>query len=146
MIWLPLVNIKGRWQGQNNILGDWSSHKRLLYQWQFLPFGLKNTFVNFQNVMDQVLACCNFAKCHIDDIIIFSLTLEDHMHNLPWRCLEDLRVIILSFIQANASSFKLRWNILVVHDLSKWIGGSKGQSWGHFTCPNQWMLVSYDLL
>jgi hypothetical protein len=88
----------------------------------------ENTLVKFQNAMDRVLTCCSFAKCHIDGIIIFSLTLEDHMHHLPWRCLEDFRMIILSFIKVSASSFKLRWNTLVVHDLSEWIGGSKGQS------------------
>jgi hypothetical protein len=50
------------------------------------------------------------------------------MHHLSWTCLEDLRIIILSFIQASASSFKLKWNTLVMHDLSEWIGGSKSQS------------------
>jgi hypothetical protein len=53
-----------------------------LYQWQFLPFGLKNTFAKFLSVMDQMLAGCSFAKCYIDDIIIFTLTLEEHMHHL----------------------------------------------------------------
>jgi len=38
-----------------------------------------------------------FAKFDIDGIIVFSLTLGDHMHHL-WRCLEDLRNITLSFI------------------------------------------------
>jgi hypothetical protein len=32
--------------------------------------------------MDRVLVDCNFAKCYIDDIIVFSLTLEDNMHHL----------------------------------------------------------------
>jgi hypothetical protein len=51
-------------------------------KWQFLPFGLKNPHANFQRVMDQVLARLGFAKCYIDDIIIFSPTLEDHRHHL----------------------------------------------------------------
>jgi hypothetical protein len=29
-----------------------------------------------------MLASCSFAKCYIDDIIIFTLTLEEHMHHL----------------------------------------------------------------
>jgi len=28
-IWLPLVDIEGRWQGQDNILGNWFSWERL---------------------------------------------------------------------------------------------------------------------
>jgi hypothetical protein len=46
-----------------------------------LPFGLKNALEKFQWVMDQVLVGFNFAKCYIDDIIVFSLTLGDHMHH-----------------------------------------------------------------
>jgi hypothetical protein len=32
--------------------------------------------------MDLVLSCFNFAKWYIDDIILFNLTYEDHMHHL----------------------------------------------------------------
>jgi hypothetical protein len=32
--------------------------------------------------MDQVLARLDFSKCYIDDIIIFSPTSKDHMHQL----------------------------------------------------------------
>jgi hypothetical protein len=49
--------------------------KDCLYQWWFLPFGLKNAFAKFQRVMDRVLARLGFAKlCYMDDIIIFSPT------------------------------------------------------------------------
>jgi hypothetical protein len=54
--------------------------KDCLYQWKFLPFGLKNALAEFQRIMDQMLA--GFAKCKIDDIIVFSLTSRDHMHYL----------------------------------------------------------------
>jgi hypothetical protein len=50
------------------------------YQWKFLPFGLKSALEEFQRIMDQVLA--SFFKCYIDDIIVFNLTPEDHMHHL----------------------------------------------------------------
>jgi hypothetical protein len=66
--------------------------KDCLYQWKFCPFSLKNAPVEFQKVMDRVLASLGFAKCHIDDIIIFSLTPGDNMHHL-----EDLKNITLSF-------------------------------------------------
>jgi hypothetical protein len=32
--------------------------------------------------MDKVLVDYSFAKCYINDIIVFNLTLEDHMHHL----------------------------------------------------------------
>jgi hypothetical protein len=56
--------------------------KDYLYQWKFLPFGLKNVLVQFQRVMDRVLVGLGFAKCYIDDIIVFSLTQGYHMHHL----------------------------------------------------------------
>jgi hypothetical protein len=53
-----------------------------LYQWKFLPFGLKNALEEFQKVMDQMLANIGFAKCYIDDNIVFNMTLGDRMHHL----------------------------------------------------------------
>jgi hypothetical protein len=55
--------------------------KDCLYQWKFLPFGLKNALAEFQMVIDQMLVGFGFAKCYIYDIIIFSMTLGDHMHH-----------------------------------------------------------------
>jgi hypothetical protein len=56
--------------------------KNYLYQWKFLPFGLKNAPLKFERVMDQVLTNLGFAKCYIDDIIVFNLTPRDYMHHL----------------------------------------------------------------
>jgi hypothetical protein len=61
------INIHGK---------DW------LYWWRFLPFGSKNALLEFQRVMDQVSVGLSFTKCYIDDIIVFSLTLTNHMHHL----------------------------------------------------------------
>jgi len=56
--------------------------KDCLCQWKFFLFGLKNAPTKFQWVMDQMLMSFSFAKCYIDDIIVFSLTPGDHMHHL----------------------------------------------------------------
>jgi hypothetical protein len=56
--------------------------KDCLYQWQFLPFNLKNVLVEFQRVMDRMLVGFIFAKCYIDGIILFILTSKYHMHHL----------------------------------------------------------------
>jgi hypothetical protein len=46
-----------------------------------LPFGLKNALLELKKVMDQVLAGFVFTKWYINDIIVFSPTLEDHGHH-----------------------------------------------------------------
>jgi hypothetical protein len=58
-----------------------------LYEWTVVPFGLKNAPPFLQRVMDQMLArekhcarCC--LSCFIDDVIIFSKNLKDHMQHL----------------------------------------------------------------
>jgi hypothetical protein len=48
----------------------------------FCPFGFKNAPPKFQRVMDRVLVGLGFAKCYIDDIIVFNPTSMDHMHFL----------------------------------------------------------------
>ena len=56
--------------------------KDRLYQWKFLPFGLKNTPAEFQRVMDRVLAGLPFVKCYIDDILVFSENVKEHQKHL----------------------------------------------------------------
>lgn len=41
-------------------------------QWQFLPFQLKNAFVEFQRIVDKILTRLDYILCYIDDIIILS--------------------------------------------------------------------------
>ncbi len=59
-----------------------------LCQWRFLPFGLNNVPIKILKIMDRMLMGFGFAKCYIDDIIVFNLTLGDHIHHLHGRCLE----------------------------------------------------------
>ena len=53
-----------------------------LYHWKFLPFGLKNAPAEFQRVMDRVLTGLPFARCYIDDVIIFSSSPQEHVRHL----------------------------------------------------------------
>ena len=46
--------------------------KDRLYQWKFLPFGLKNAPAEFQRIMDRVFAGLPFVRCYIVDILVFS--------------------------------------------------------------------------
>ena len=56
--------------------------KDRLYQCEFLPFGLKNAPAEFQKVMDKILAGLDFARCYIDDIIVFSANADEHQRHL----------------------------------------------------------------
>jgi hypothetical protein len=56
--------------------------KDRFYQWRFLPFGLKNTPVEFQRIMDRIFYGLEFVKCYIDDIMVFSTSQKKHRTHL----------------------------------------------------------------
>ena len=54
-----------------------------LYEYNFMPFGLKNASQTFQRYIDQILRPFRaFALSYIDDIIIFSPDQNSHKQNL----------------------------------------------------------------
>jgi len=53
-------------------------NKDYLYQWKFLPFRLKNAPAKFQCVIDRILAGLDFVQCYIDDIMVYSDSVEEH--------------------------------------------------------------------
>lgn len=54
------------------------------YEYMRMPFGLKNAPATFQRIMDDVLSDLQGKIClvYMDDIIIFSANLEEHVKNL----------------------------------------------------------------
>ena len=58
-----------------------------LYQWKRMPFGLCNAMATFQRRMAQALTrktkkYGNLMMCYVDDVIIVTPTLEDHIDRL----------------------------------------------------------------
>ena len=59
-----------------------------LYEFRVMLFGLMNTPAVFQRLMQQVISRLNptggpeFVSVYIDDILVFSRTLEDYLHHL----------------------------------------------------------------
>ena len=54
-----------------------------LYEFNKMPFGLSNAPAIFQELMSHVLAdCTDFATAYLDDILVFSLTFEEHLEHL----------------------------------------------------------------
>ena len=56
--------------------------QRILWEWCVVPFGLKNAPPYFQRQMDKVLAGLPFARCYIDDIVIWSRNVEEHLKHI----------------------------------------------------------------
>ena len=68
-----------------------------LYEFRVMPFGLKNAPRVFQHLMQQVVSAVNpssgpdFVSVYLDDILVFSRDLDDH--------LEHLRLIIERLVE-----------------------------------------------
>ena len=53
------------------------------YEWNVMPFGLKNAPSEFQKIMNDIFnPFSNFVIVYIDDILIFSKSLETHFKHL----------------------------------------------------------------
>ena len=60
------------------------------YEWNVMPFGLKNAPSEFQNIMNDIFTpFTDFSIAYIDDVLIFSKTIDDH-----WKQLDILVKVI----------------------------------------------------
>ena len=59
-----------------------------LYEFLVMPFGLMNAPATFQRMMQKLLTGLNpangpdFVSLYVDDVLIFSETLEEHIHHI----------------------------------------------------------------
>jgi RNase H-like domain found in reverse transcriptase/Reverse transcriptase (RNA-dependent DNA polymerase) len=53
-----------------------------LYEYIYMPFGLRNAAQTFQRLMDRIFRHLPFCFCYLDDHLIASRTLEEHLQHL----------------------------------------------------------------
>ena len=53
-----------------------------VFEWTVMPFGLQNAPATFQKFMDGMFEDLDFVRVYIDDIIVASATLEQHLSHL----------------------------------------------------------------
>ena len=53
------------------------------YEWNVMPFGLKNAPSEFQNIMNEIFnQYSHFSIVYIDDVLIFSKSIDEHWKHL----------------------------------------------------------------
>ena len=67
-----------------------------LFEFLRMPFGLKNAVQTLQRFMDQVTQGFDFVFVYIDDFLIASLSMEEHMEQLSllFQRFEQFRIVI----------------------------------------------------
>ena len=49
------------------------------YEWNVMPFGLKNSPSEFQNIMNDIFNSFNhFTIVYIDDVLVYSSSIDEH--------------------------------------------------------------------
>jgi Reverse transcriptase (RNA-dependent DNA polymerase) len=61
-----------------------------LFEYLYMPFGLKNAAQTFQRLMDKILRGLPYVFVYLDDILIASTSLQEHMSHL-WYVSEILQ-------------------------------------------------------
>ena len=52
------------------------------YKFEVMPFGLMNVPSTFQRMMDTIVLGLKFVLVYLDDVVVFSKTLEEHLRHL----------------------------------------------------------------
>ncbi len=52
------------------------------FQFEVMPFGLKNSGATFQRMMDNLLANVSNAKCYVDALVVHSAPMEENVEHL----------------------------------------------------------------
>lgn len=87
------------------------------YMFVGAPFGIKTLTSVFQRIVSQLFHKLNYVACFVDDILIFSKTVEEHENHLK-TVLQILTENNLTINEEKCKFFYERVNVLG-HNLSK---------------------------
>ncbi|CAL8135781.1 unnamed protein product [Prunus armeniaca] len=74
------------------------------YEWNVMPFGLKNAPSEFQNIMNEIFnPYSHFSIVYIDDVLIFSESIEQHLKHLH----KFLQIVKQNGLVVSAKKIKL---------------------------------------
>lgn len=75
---------KGFWQIRMGKGREYSAFRTAegVFEWVVMPFGLMNAPATFQRFMNEAFVDLSFVHVYIDDITVFSSTLEQHLSHL----------------------------------------------------------------
>ena len=82
-----------------------------LFEFRVMPFGLTNAPAVFQRLMHEVVSTLNpmggqsFVSVYIDDLLVYSKTLDEHLHHLG-RVMDRLREVNLKLQPAKCHFFR----------------------------------------
>ncbi|EAQ87652.1 hypothetical protein CHGG_04271 [Chaetomium globosum CBS 148.51] len=88
------------------------------YEYLVMPFGLTNAPATFQAAIDQAIRHCldKFAVCYLDDILIYSKTLEEHKEHVR-QVLDALHEHKLS-VNKDKSEFHVKKTVFLGYEIS----------------------------
>ena len=74
------------------------------YEWNVMPFGLKNAPSEFQNIMNDIFTpYTSFSIVYIDDVLIFSNSIDQH-----WKHLESfIKIVQINELVVSPTKIKL---------------------------------------
>ena len=66
------------------------------FEWNFMPMGVMNAPMTFSMIMNQVLGDLSFVLVYMDDIVIFSNSIDDHIKHIKivMKRLNDVNIKI----------------------------------------------------
>ena len=88
------------------------------YEYLVMPFGLTNVPATFQAAIDHAIRHCldKFAVCYLDDILIYSRTLEEHKEHVR-QVLDALHEHKLS-VNKDKSEFHIKKIVFLGYEIS----------------------------
>jgi Reverse transcriptase (RNA-dependent DNA polymerase) len=91
-----------------------------LFEYMYMPFGIKNASQTFQHLMDKILRGLPYVFVYLDDILIASTSLQEHMSHLRQ---------VLEILQQNGLIINPAKCVFAQASLEFWATRSAARDW-----------------